>query len=104
MMSDSTPIYTANQMDVLRNRVEKLEKEKTLLFNENEELKEVCRRFQTNQGFSKASEFTGKEQDGEAKITDQKMLTDFVMNSLKLRPKQVIIKYRGSIVVEISPR
>jgi predicted nuclease with TOPRIM domain len=102
MMSDSTPLYTADQYDVLRNRIEKLEKEKTLLFNENEELREACARLQTNQGFVKASDVS--EQDGEARITDQKMLTDFVMNSLKLRPREVVIKYRGSIVLEIRPK
>jgi hypothetical protein len=102
MMSDTTPIYTADQYDVLRSRIDKLEKEKTSLFNENEELREACARLQTNQGFVKASDVS--EQDGEARITDQKMLTDFVMNSLKLRPREVVIKYRGSIVLEIRPK
>lgn len=104
MMSDSTPLYTADQIDVLRNRIEKLEKEKTLLFNENEELREACARLQTNQGFVKASDVNETSQDGEARITDQKMLTDFVMNSLKLRPREVVIRYRGSIVMEIRPK
>jgi len=98
-MNDDTPLYTADQMDVLRNRIEKLEREKTILFNENEELKEVAARLQTNQGFVKASEVTGQEQDGEAKITDAKLLTNFVMDALKLKPRQVIIRYRGSIVL-----
>ena len=102
MMTDTTPIYTADQYDVLRNRIDKLEKEKTHLFNENEELREACARLQTNQGFVKASDVN--DQDGEARITDQKMLTDFVINSLKLKPREVIIKYRGSIVLEIRPK
>jgi hypothetical protein len=104
MMTDTTPIYTADQYDVLRSRIDKLEKEKTSLFNENEELREACARLQTNQGFVKASDVSETSQDGEARITDQKMLTDFVMNSLKLRPREVVIKYRGSIVLEIHPK
>ena len=36
-MNDSTPVYTADQMDILRNRIEKLEKEKSILFDENEQ-------------------------------------------------------------------
>ena len=56
MMSDSTPIYTANQMDVLRNRIAKLEHEKSILFSENEELRQACNKLQTSQGFVKASD------------------------------------------------
>jgi len=102
-MNDTTPLYTANQMDVLRNRIEKLEQEKTILFDENEQLKEVLRRFQTNQGFKPASEFKGEEQDGEATITDTQLIRNFVMDSLKAKPKRIVIKYRGSIVMEIKP-
>jgi hypothetical protein len=103
-MNDTTPLYTAAQMDVLRNRIEKLEKEKEILFNENEELKEVAAKLQTNQGFMKASEVeTNQEQDGEAKITDAKLLTNFVIDALKLKPREVIIRWRGSIVMEIKP-
>ena len=102
MMSDSTPIYTANQMDVLRNRIAKLEHEKSILFSENEELRQACNKLQTSQGFVKASDVSETTQDGEARITDQKMLRDFIMDSLKLKPREVIIKYRGSIVMEIK--
>ena len=41
---------------------------------------------------------------GEARLTDQKLLTDFVINSLKLKPKEVIIKWKGSIVLDIIPK
>ena len=105
MMNDSTPIYTANQMDVLRNRIAKLEHEKSILFSENEELRQACNKLQTNQGFVKASDDLAQQkqqEDGEARITDQKMLRDFIMDSLKLKPREVIIKYRGSIVMEIK--
>ena len=102
-MNDTTPVYTADQMDVLRNRIEKLEREKNILFNENEELKEACARLQTNQGFVKASEVTGQEQEGVAKITDTQLIRNFVMDALKLKPRQIIIRYRGSIVLEIKP-
>lgn len=100
-MNDTTPLYTADQMDVLRNRIEKLEKEKSVLFDENEQLKEVAARLQTNQGFVKASEF--KDQEGEARITDTQLIRNFVMDALKLKPREVIIKYRGSIILEIKP-
>ena len=100
-MNDSTPLYTADQMDVLRNRIEKLEKEKSVLFDENEQLREVAAKLQTNSGFKPASEF--KEQEGEARITDTQLIRNFVMDALKLKPREVIIKYRGSIVLEIKP-
>jgi hypothetical protein len=101
-MNDTTPLYTADQYDVLRKRIEKLEQEKTRLFNENEELREACARLQTNQGFVKASDVTGQEQDGEAKITDTQLIRNFVMDALKLKPREIVIKYRGSIVLEIK--
>ena len=41
---------------------------------------------------------------GEARLTDQKLLTDFIINSLKLKPKEVIIKWKGSIVLDIIPK
>jgi hypothetical protein len=102
-VNDTTPLYTADQMDVLRNRIQKLENEKTILFNENEELREACARLQTNQGFVKASDVNPQEQDGETRITDTQLIRNFVMDALKLKPRQVIIKYRGSIVLEIKP-
>lgn len=42
--------------------------------------------------------------EGEARLTDQKLLTDFVINALKRKPREVIIKYRGSIILEIIPK
>jgi predicted nuclease with TOPRIM domain len=102
-MNDSTPLYTADQMDVLRNRIEKLEKEKSLLFDENEQLREVAAKLQTNAGFKPASEFKNEEQEGEARITDTQLIRNFVMDALKLKPREVIIKYRGSIILEIKP-
>jgi hypothetical protein len=100
---DTTPLYTADQMDVLRNRIEKLEKEKSLLFDENEQLREVATKLQTNAGFKPASELNGQDQEGQAKITDTQLIRNFVMDALKLKPREVIIKYRGSIVLEIKP-
>ena len=100
-MSDKTPLYSADQMDVLRNRIQKLEQEKTLLFNENEELREVAAKLQTNQGFVKASDVN--EQEGEARIRDSELIKNFVMDALKRKPREIIIKYRGSIVLEIKP-
>ena len=103
-MSDGSPLYDANKLDILRNRIEKLEQEKTILFNENEQLREACAKLQTNSGFKPASEIKPEDQDGEARLTDQKMLTDFIINALKRKPKEVIIKYRGSIILEIIPK
>ena len=100
-MNDTTPLYTADQMDILRNRIEKLEKEKSVLFEENEQLREVASKLQTNSGFKPASEF--KDQEGEARITETQLIRNFVMDALKLKPREVIIKYRGSIVLEIKP-
>ena len=102
-MSDKTPLYSADQIDVLRNRIQKLEQEKTILFNENEELREVAAKLQTNQGFPKASELTGQEQEGEARIRDTQLIRNFVMDALKLKPREIVIRYRGSIVLEIKP-
>jgi predicted nuclease with TOPRIM domain len=102
-VNDTTPLYTADQMDVLRNRIEKLEKEKSILFDENEQLREVAAKLQTNAGFKPASELNNQEQEGEAKITDAKLLTNFVMDALKLKPREVIIKWHGKIVMEIKP-
>jgi regulator of replication initiation timing len=90
-----------NQIDVLRNRIENLEQEKTRLFNENEELREVAAKLQTNQGFVKASDVN--EQEGEARIRDSELIKNFVMDALKLKPREILIKYRGSIVLEIKP-
>jgi regulator of replication initiation timing len=90
-----------NQIDVLRNRIQKLEQEKTILFNENEELREVAAKLQTNQGFVKASDVN--EQEGEARIRDTELIRNFVMDALKLKPREIVIKYRGSIVLEIKP-
>jgi hypothetical protein len=101
-MTDSTPLYSADQVDVLRKRIERLEQEKTVLFNENEELREACARLQTNSGFKKASDVSEQAQDGEATITDAKLITNFVMDCLKLKPRRVVIKYRGSFVMDVK--
>jgi predicted nuclease with TOPRIM domain len=89
-----------NQIDVLRNRIEKLEQEKTVLFNQNEELREVAAKLQT---FPKASELANHEQEGEARIRDTELIRNFVMDALKLKPREIVIRYRGSIVLEIKP-
>ena len=101
-MSDKTPLYTADQVDVLRNRIQKLEQEKTILFNQNEELREVAAKLQTNQGFVKASD-VNDQQEGEARIRDTELIRNFVMDALKLKPREIVIRYRGSIVLEIKP-
>jgi hypothetical protein len=93
----------ADLIDVLRNRIQNLEQDKTRLFNENEELREACARLQTNSGFVKASDVKPEDQDGEAKITDTQLIRNFVMDALKLKPREIVIKYRGSIVLEIKP-
>ena len=98
---DSTPLYTADQYDVLRNRIQKLEQEKTILFNENEQLREVAAKLQTSQGFVKASDVS--EQEGEARIRDSELIRNFVMDALKRKPREIVIKYRGSIVLEVKP-
>ena len=100
-MNDKTPLYSADQYDVLRNRIEKLEKENSVLLNENTELREVAAKLQTNQGFVKASDVN--DQDGEAKIIDTELIRNFVMDALKLKPREIVIRYRGSIVLEIKP-
>ena len=100
-MNDKTPLYSADQIDVLRNRIEKLEKENSVLLNENTELREVAAKLQTNQGFVKASEV--QDQEGEAKIRDTELIRNFVMDALKRKPREIVIKYRGSIVLEIKP-
>jgi hypothetical protein len=105
MMSNPQPGFVPQGVyDSVIFHNEKLRKQVEILTQENDELKEACARLQTNQGFVKASEVSETSQDGEARITDQKMLTDFVMNSLKLRPREVVIKYRGSVVFEIRPK
>ena len=71
------------------------------MLNENTELREVAAKLQTNQGFVKASDV--QEQDGEAKIIDTELIRNFVMDALKRKPREIVIKYRGSIVLEIKP-
>ena len=99
-MNDKTPLYSADQIDVLRNRIEKLEKENSVLLNENTELREVAAKLQT---FPKASELASQDQEGEARIRDTELIRNFVMDALKLKPREIIIKWKGSIVMEIKP-
>jgi hypothetical protein len=105
MMSNPNPGFVPQGVyDAVLNRLNQVLQRLELATAENDQLREACAKLQTNSGFKPASEINGQEQDGEARITDQKMLTDFVMNSLKLRPREVVIKYRGSIVLEIRPK
>jgi hypothetical protein len=105
MMTNPNPGFVPEGVyDTVRNRLERAKEIIASLTSENDQLREACAKLQTNSGFKPASEIKPEDQDGEARITDQKMLTDFVMNSLKLRPREVVIKYRGSVVLEIRPK
>ena len=72
------------------------------MLNENQELREVAAKLQTNQGF-KSFRVSVQDQEGEVTITDTELIRNFVMDALKLKPTRVVIKYRGSIVMEIKP-
>ena len=98
-MSNPNPGFVKEDVyDSVRNQAEKLRQRLEILTEENEQLKEALSSLQAEKGFQKAS-----VQDGEARITDQKMLTDFVLDAIKHKPREVIIKYRGSIVIEVKP-
>ena len=85
--------------DNVRNQNEKLRQQVSELTQQNAGLSEALEKVQ----MVKASQLADLS-EGEAKLSNEKMITDFVMDCLKLKPKQVIIKYRGSIVLEIKPK
>ena len=85
--------------DTVRNQNEKLRQQVRELAQQNEGLSEALEKVQ----MVKASALADAA-EGQVSINDSKMITDFVMDCLKAKPKQVIIKYRGSVVLEIKPR
>lgn len=85
--------------DNVRNQNEKLRQQVSELTEQNTGLSQALEKVQ----MVKASQLADAT-EGQASINDSKMISDFVMDCLKAKPKQVIIKYRGSVVLEIKPR
>jgi hypothetical protein len=85
--------------DNVRNQNEKLRQQVSELTQQNEGLSQALEKIQ----MVKASQLADAA-EGQASINDSKMISDFVMDCLKAKPKQVIIKYRGSVVLEIKPK
>ena len=103
MMSDKPEPDYMKLYDNVRNQNEKLRTQvEQLTIERDQAIKDLREAL-----FIKA-DAVSKELDqasqGEARLTDQKLLTDFVINSLKLKPKEVIIKWKGSIVLDIIPK
>ena len=101
-MSNSNPNPEPDYLklyDNVRNQNEKLRQQVSELTERNEGLSQALEKVQ----MVKASALADAA-EGEASINDSKMITDFVMDCLKAKPRQVIIKYRGSIVLEIKPK
>ena len=102
MISGPDPDY-AKLYDNVRNQNEKLRTQVEQLTIERDQAIKDLREalFIKADAVSKQIE---QASEGEARLTDQKMLTDFVINALKRKPKEVIIKYKGSIILEITPK
>ena len=98
-MPDNPPPDYMRLYDNLRNQNEKLRQQVSELMEEKEGLTQALEKIQ----MVKASQLA-EASEGEASINDSKMITDFVMDCLKAKPKHVTIKYRGSSVLEIRPR
>ena len=102
-MTNPNPGFVPQDVyDVVRNKVDKLRERIELLTAENDQLREACARLQTNQGFVKASDVS--DQEGEARIRDTELIKNFVMDALKLKPREIVIKYRGNTIIEIIPK
>ena len=103
MMSDKPEPDYVKLYDNLRNQNEKLRTQvEQLTIERDQAIKDLREAL-----FIKAdavSKQIDQASQGEARLTDQKLLTDFVINSLKLKPKEVIIKWKGSIVLDIIPK
>jgi hypothetical protein len=103
MMSDKPEPDYVKLYDNLRNQNEKLRAQvEQLTIERDQAIKDLREAL-----FIKAdavSKQLDQASQGEARLTDQKLLTDFVINSLKLKPKEVIIKWKGSIVLDIIPK
>ena len=103
-MKDEIPGYvTEENYDIMRNKAYKADQKIEAL-----ELRVKDLEKDLQQALFIKADHISKELDaaseGEAKLIDQKMLTDFVINSLKLKPRQVIFKWKGSIIMEIIPK
>ena len=98
-MSDNPPPDYMKLYDNLRSQNEKLRQQVSELTEQKEGLTQALEKIQ----MVKASQLA-EASEGEASINDSKMITDFVMDCLKTRPKQIIIRYRGSIVMQIKPK
>ena len=103
MMSDKPEPDYMKLYDNVRNQNEKLRTQVEQLTIERDQAIKDLREalFIKADAVSKQLE---EASQGEARLTDQKLLTDFVINSLKLKPKEVIIKWKGSIVLDIIPK
>ena len=103
MMSDKPEPDYMKLYDNVRNQNEKLRAQvEQLTIERDQAIKDLREAL-----FIKAdavSKQLDQASQGEARLTDQKLLTDFVINSLKLKPKEVIIKWKGSIVLDIIPK
>ena len=105
MMSNTDnppPDYMA-LYDNLRNQNEKLRKEVSKLTQQRDEAVNDLREAL----FIKADRIAKQVDaaaEGEARLTDQKILTDFIMDCVKLKPREVVIKYRGSVILEVKTK
>lgn len=97
-MSNPEPDYL-KLYDNVRNQNEKLRQQVSELMERNEGLSQALEKVQ----MVKASALADAA-EGEARIIDQKMITDFVIDALKVKPRQVIVRYKGSIVMKITPQ
>jgi len=102
MMSKPEPDYM-KLYDALRSQNEKLRKEVKELTTQRDKALNDLREALFIKA-DKIAESLNDASEGEAKLTDQKILADFIISSLKQKPREVIIKYRGSIILEIIPR
>lgn len=103
MMSDKPEPDYMKLYDNVRNQNEKLRTQvEQLTIERDQAIKDLREAL-----FIKAdavSKELDKASQGEARLTDQKMLTDFIINALKRKPREVIIKYKGNVILEIIPK
>jgi aminoglycoside N3'-acetyltransferase len=84
--------------DTLRTQNERLRKQVEQLTAERDQALKDLREALFIKADAVAKQGDGQ---GEARITDQKLIQDFVIDSLKVKPNQVIIKWTGSIVTDV---
>ena len=103
MMSDSPEPDYMKLYDNVRNQNEKLRTQvEQLTIERDQAIKDLREAL-----FIKAdavSKQLDEASEGEARLTDQKILTDFIINALKRKPREVTIKYKGNIILEITPK